>query len=142
MKTSARNEFLGIIKTLNIGPVSAEVILDIGAGQDLVAIITHDSVQNLGLAIGKEVYALAKAPWVIITLEDNKFTTSARNQLCGVISHCQAGAVNGEVAIELDAGKRITAVITNESIHEMGLKAGMRACALIKASHIILAVMN
>ena len=140
MKTSARNEFLGRVKALNKGPVNAEVILDIGGGNDLVAIITQESVDNLGLAIGKEAYALIKAPWVIITAADSQLKTSARNKLCGVVSRCQEGAVNGEVVIELDAGKSVAAIITNESIKVLGLKEGVRACALIKASHIILAV--
>ena len=50
------------------------------------------------------------------------------------------GAINGEVVIELPGGKLVVASITNESIHELGLTEGKRACALIKASHIILAV--
>ncbi|MHB1677711.1 MAG: TOBE domain-containing protein [Sulfuriferula sp.] len=140
MKTSARNEFLGRIKAVNKGAVNAEVILDIGGGHDLVANITLESVDNLGLAIGKEAYALIKAPWVIITAEDDQLKTSARNKLCGVVSYCQEGAVNGEVVIALDAGKSVAAIITDESIKSLGLKVGVRACALIKASHIILAV--
>ncbi|MDP2026546.1 TOBE domain-containing protein [Sulfuriferula sp.] len=140
MKTSARNEFLGRVKALNRGPVNAEVILDIGGGNDLVAIITQESVDNLGLVIGKEAYALIKAPWVIITAADSQLKTSARNKLCGVVSRCQEGAVNGEVVIDLVGGKSVAAIITNESIKSLGLKEGIPACALIKASHIILAV--
>lgn len=140
MKTSARNEFLGRVRALNRGPVNAEVILDIGGGNDLVAIITQESVDNLGLVIGKEAYALIKAPWVIITAADSQLKTSARNKLCGVVSRCLEGAVNGEVVIELDTGKSVAAIITNESIKSLDLKEGVLACALIKASHIILAV--
>ncbi len=44
------------------------------------------------------------------------------------------------MVIELDGGKSVAAIITNESIKSLGLKEGVRACALIKASHIILAV--
>ena len=140
MKTSARNEFLGRIKALNKGPVNAEVILDIGGGHELVAIITQESVIDLDLTIGKEAYALIKASWVIITAADSTLKTSARNRLCGILSRCQEGAVNGEAVIALDAGKSVAAIITNESIQSLGLKEGMRACALIKATHIILAV--
>lgn len=140
MKTSARNEFLGRVKVVNKGAVTADVILDIGGGQDLVANITLESLDNLALTIGKEAYALIKAPWVIITAEDNQLKTSARNKLCGVVSYCQEGAVNGEVIITLDTGQSVAAIITDESIKSLGLKQGVRVCALIKASHIILAV--
>ena len=140
MKTSARNEFLGRVKAVKKGAVNAEVALDIGNGLALVAIITNESVDNLGLAPGVEAYALIKAPWVIVTAADSPIRTSARNTLCGVVTRCQTGAVNAEVVIELESGKSIAAIITNESIESLQLKEGVRACALIKASHIILAV--
>ncbi|MBY0578850.1 MAG: TOBE domain-containing protein [Burkholderiales bacterium] len=139
MKTSARNEFLGKVKSLENGPVNTEVILDIG-GSDLVAIITHESVDALGLKVGGEAYALIKAPWVIVTPGSSTLKTSARNRLCGVVTQCHEGAVNGEVVIELAGGKHIAAIITNESLKSLGLKVGAPACAHIKASHIILAV--
>ena len=139
MKTSARNQFLGKVKSVKHGPISAEVILDIGGGDELAAVITHDSAEHLALAPGVEAYALVKAPWVIVTTDDS-IRTSARNRLCGTVVRCQEGAINGEVVIELPGGKLVVATITNESIHELGLAEGKRACALIKASHVILAV--
>ena len=139
MKTSARNQFLGKVQSVKRGPVNAEIILDIGGGNALTAIITADSVDTLGLAEGKEAYALIKAPWVIVTTNDS-LKTSARNRLCGTVVRCQEGAINSEVVIELPGGKLVVATVTNESIHELGLKEGKRACALIKASHVILAV--
>jgi molybdate transport system regulatory protein len=139
MKTSARNQFLGKVKSVKHGPINAEVILDIGGGDELAAVITHDSAEHLGLVLGTEAYALIKAPWVILTT-DETFKTSARNRLCGTVVRCQEGAINAEVVIELPGGKYVVATITNESVHELGLTEGKRACALIKASHIILAV--
>ena len=53
---------------------------------------------------------------------------------------CQEGAVSGEVIIELSGGKTMEAIVTNDSIKSLGLQEGVKACALIKASHIILAV--
>jgi molybdate transport system regulatory protein len=139
MQTSARNQFLGKVKTVKPGAVNAEVILDIGGDDELAAIITMDSVEHLGLEPGMEAYALVKAPWVILTTDDS-LKTSARNRLCGTVVRCQEGAVNGEVIVELPGGKTVAAIITNDSIQSLGLKVGVRACALIKASHIILAV--
>ena len=139
MKTSARNQFLGKVTKVTRGAVNSEVILDIGGGVKLAAIITNESVGNLALAPGAEAYALVKAPWVIVTTDEN-VKTSARNRLCGVVSRCIEGAVNGEVVIDLPGGKSVAAIVTNESIRSLGLKPGVRACALIKASHIIVAV--
>lgn len=139
MQTSARNQFLGRVTSVKKGAVNAEVILDIGGGDELAAIITNDSVDHLDLGPGVEAYALIKAPWVILTTDEG-LRTSARNRLCGVVVRCQEGAVNAEVVIELPGGKLVTAIVTNDSIHALDLEIGTRACALIKASHIILAV--
>jgi molybdate transport system regulatory protein len=138
MKTSARNQFLGRVTRMTRGAVNSEVILDIG-GDSLAAIVTNESADNLALAIGSEAFALIKAPWVIVTTDEG-LKTSARNRLCGEVSRCTEGAVNGEVVIDLPGGKSVAAIVTNESIHGLGLAVGVRACALIKASHIILAV--
>jgi molybdate transport system regulatory protein len=139
MQTSARNQFLGAVRTVQRGAVNAEVILDIGSGSELAAMITNDSAEHLALEPGSEVYALIKAQWIILAVEQN-IRTSARNCLSGTVVRCQEGAVNAEVVIELPGGKTVAAIITNESVKTLGLKEGMRASALIKASHIILAV--
>ncbi len=113
-----------------------------GAGVTvLAAIITSDSVDHLALEAGSEIYALVKAQWVILTMDEN-IKTSARNRLTGTVVRCQEGAVNTEIVIELAGGKTVVAIITNESVRELGLKEGVRATALIKASHIILAVVS
>lgn len=139
MKTSARNQYLGKVCSIKLGQVNAEVELDIGGGNILAAVITNESVEHLGLKEGSEAYALIKAPWVIVTTSDG-FRTSARNELKGTVVSCHEGAVNGEVVIELGGGKSVAAVVTNDSIKSLGLKAGVAATALIKASHVILAV--
>ncbi len=139
MKTSARNQYFGKVSSIKLGQVSAEVDLDIGGGVTLAAVITNESVAHLGLKVGSEAYALIKAPWVIVTTSDG-IRTSARNELHGTVVHCQEGAINGEVIIDLSGGRNVAAVVTNDSIKSLGLKEGVKATALIKASHVILAV--
>jgi len=139
MKTSARNQFLGKVKSIKLGGVNSEVILDIGSGDSITAVITNESVEHLGLKVGNDAYALIKAPWVIVTTSE-RLRTSARNELHGTVSKVREGAVNGEVIIDLSGGKSVAAVITNDSIKSLGLKKGVKATALIKSSHVILAV--
>jgi len=139
MKTSARNQYFGKVRSIKLGQINAEVVLDIGGGDVLAAVITNESVAHLGLKVGCEAYALIKAPWVIVTTSDG-FKTSARNELHGTVVRCQEGAVNSEIIIELAGGKTVVAIVTNDSVRSLGLKAGVKACALIKASHVILAV--
>jgi molybdate transport system regulatory protein len=138
MQTSARNQFLGHVATVTRGAVNAEVTLDLGGGQQLVAVITNESVEHLGLAPGSEAFALVKASWVILAGDDG-LRTSARNQLRGTVARCMRGAVNSEVILELPGGRTVVAIVTNGSVDALGLVEGARACALIKASHVILA---
>ena len=141
MKVSARNNLRGSVSEIKSGAVNTEVTLDIN-GTPLVAMITNESATALGLAVGTEAFALIKASFVILATEDGGLRTSARNRLCGTIERITAGAVNTEVVLALDGGSRLTAMITNESTHGLALANGTRACALIKAPHVILAVQD
>ena len=68
------------------------------------------------------------------------FQLSARNRLNGKISRIQTGAVNTDISIALPGGAVLSAVITNESCAEMGLKKGQKVTGLFKASAVILGV--
>jgi molybdate transport system regulatory protein len=140
MKVSARNAFKGSISSIQPGAVNAEVTLTTSGGDTLVAIVTQGSVKSLGLSIGKEVVALVKAPWVMLAAGDSSLKFSARNQLLGTVSTIVKGAVNTEVGITLAGGSDVFAVVTNEAVAELNLSVGKPASAIIKASHVILAV--
>ena len=141
MKTSARNLFHGSITHIQTGPVNCEVILAIAKNMQLVAHITPESLERLGLEIGSDAYALIKASWVILTQDlDGTLKTSARNQFCGKITHIEKGAVNSDITLDVGGGQTLSAVITNQSATNLGLYIGGRGCALIKANHVLLAV--
>ncbi len=65
MATSARNQLSGTIVSVSLGAVMAEVVVDVG-GQQVVAAITKDSAERLGLAEGGQVTAIIKATDVMI----------------------------------------------------------------------------
>jgi molybdopterin-binding protein len=69
MKISARNTLKGKVKNVVIGHVSAEVTIDLGNGKEIVSVITKNSVENLGIKVGKEVYAVIKASSVMIATD-------------------------------------------------------------------------
>ena len=66
MKSSARNHFVGTVKELIKGPISAEVTINVAPGMEVVATISTRSAESLGLAVGKPVHALIKASSVIV----------------------------------------------------------------------------
>ena len=63
---------------------------------------------------------------------------SARNQLKGTVSAIAEGAVNGVISIDLGS-TQIKADITMEAIKDLGLKEGMDAVAIVKASNVMFA---
>ncbi|MDR1546404.1 MAG: TOBE domain-containing protein [Deltaproteobacteria bacterium] len=139
MANSARNQFLGRVVAVTTGAVNSEVVLDIGDNQTIAAIITNASVKNLNLKVGDEAYALFKASWALICLEPT-LITSARNNLEGVVESVSPGAVNGEVIVDLGSGKKVAAIVTNESLKRLKLEKGVKVSALVKSSHVIIGV--
>jgi molybdate transport system regulatory protein len=138
MQISARNRLAGKVLQCRTGAVNAEVEIDLGDSDRLVAIVTMDSLREMQLAAGVEVVALVKAPWVMLMTGSDDYQLSARNQLHGTVESVETGAVNAEVNLRLAGGAQLTAIVTREAVAELGLSAGTSATALIKASHIIL----
>lgn len=140
MRTSARNQFLGTVTAVRSGAVNDEIELGLPGGTRLVAIVTRQSTQALGLRTQQSVIALIKASNVLLAtgLEDAK--VSARNQLVGTVSKVTPGAVNAEVVLDLGGGEQIVAIVTEASVERLQLAPGVRATALVKASDVILAV--
>ena len=140
MKTSARNVLRGVVESVTDGAVNAEVVLRVSPSVAIVSIVTRDSVKDLGLAPGREAMAIIKSSFVILAKGDGPLAISARNRLAGKVVRHDAGAVNDEVVLDLGDGKTVTATITRESGQQLTFAPGERAQALIKASHVILAV--
>lgn len=69
LQISARNQFKGIVTSLKLGGVMADVTIDIGNGQTMGAVITRESAERLGLAESKDVIAMVKATEVIVATE-------------------------------------------------------------------------
>ncbi|MBU9263062.1 TOBE domain-containing protein [Burkholderia multivorans] len=142
MKTSARNQWVGTVESIVRGTVNDEVTLMLPGGQAIVAVLTHDGAQTLGLHAGAHACALVNASSVVLAADDGGPApkVSARNRLRGTVESVDGGAVNSEVTLALDGGGTLTAVVTNDSVEALQLVAGRRAFALFKASSVLLAM--
>ena len=69
MKLSARNVLKGRITEIMQGSVNNEVTIELPGGAHIVAIITKKSSSALGLAAGKEAYAVIKASNVMVAVD-------------------------------------------------------------------------
>jgi molybdate transport system regulatory protein len=143
MKTSARNHFVGTVVALRKGAVNDEVELAIPGNHRIVAVVTRESTEALGLAEGVTAFALVKASSIIIATDLPPAKLSARNQLTGTVTHVEHGAVNDEIVLTLgaaDGALTIAAIVTSVSAKSLGLKPGVAATALFKASSVIIGV--
>ncbi|MBB4512791.1 TOBE domain-containing protein [Paraburkholderia fungorum] len=143
VRTSARNQLYGTVSAITRGSVNDEVSLALPGGHTIVAVLTHESTETLGLVTGAPAFALIKASWVVLLVENDNgapLQLSARNQLRGTVQSVKRGAINAEVSLVLDGGTVIIAVVTNESVDTLKLVEGGIAVAAFKASSVILGV--
>ncbi len=138
MRTSARNTFLGSVTRVHAGEVLTEVTITTKSGKQIVAIITADSVRNLGISEGKHLAAIVKAPFVLLAKDEGGARISARNSFPAVVKNVHGDDISVEVTGTLDDGTPMCALITNESRNALGLKPGERVWFFFKAMSVIL----
>lgn len=141
LRTSARNQYLGRIRRIHRGALNSEVSLDLGDGLEITSVITRQSVTDLGLRAGGTAVALIKATFVLLA-NDAALRISARNVLPGTVTRIRRGSVNAEVHVELAGHRSMVATVTLASLRELALRRGARCQAVIKASHVLIAVMD
>lgn len=66
MRLSARNQLDGVVVSVEHGAVMSTVVIRLNGGQEVVAAITKDSAEGLGLAAGDAVTAVIKATEVMV----------------------------------------------------------------------------
>jgi molybdate transport system regulatory protein len=69
MQLSARNQLDGTVASVQHGSVMSTVTIRLSGGQEVVAAITKDSAEGMGLAEGDAVKAVIKATEVIVAKE-------------------------------------------------------------------------
>ena len=70
MKISARNNLKGRVTALEHGSVNSVVTIEVAPGVEVVSMITRESAEHLGLAVGSEVHAVIKASSVMVATDD------------------------------------------------------------------------
>ncbi|HET8839812.1 MAG TPA: TOBE domain-containing protein [Ktedonobacteraceae bacterium] len=64
--SSARNQLRAKVKSIKLGEVMAEVVMELADGQEIVSAITRTSVESLKLRENDEVLAVIKSTEVMI----------------------------------------------------------------------------
>ncbi|GAB4036417.1 MAG: TOBE domain-containing protein [Rubrivivax sp.] len=142
VKTSARNQWVGTVGAIRAGAVSDEVELRLPGPVRLVAIVTRESTDALGLRLQQTVIAMVKASAVLLATGLDAARVSARNRLDGHVVAVRPGAVNAEVTLEAAGGLPVVAIAPQAAVHELGLAPGAPVTALVQASDVVLAVVD
>jgi molybdopterin-binding protein len=69
MKISARNVLKGKVVKFLKGVVNAEIVIELVGGSKVTSIITLESAKSLGIAEGKDIYAIIKASDVMVGID-------------------------------------------------------------------------
>ncbi len=140
MKTSARNQYAGIIMAILQGQVNDEVTLLVNGKLMLVASITHESARELKLDIGAKVFALVKASSVRLHLPEAAPAGTPRNALPAVVQRITPGPRRTEVVMALDHGLELACTLPNEDASRIGVGLQQALLAVIDPSDVIIGV--
>lgn len=136
MKTSARNQYAGIIVSIVPGPVNDELGILVHDKQLLTASITHGSCRELRLAIGAKVFALIKASSVSIA----PASVQGKNAFAGVAQTVVRGEHRSEVVVLLDGGMALVGTLPNASLDAISLQQGDAVMAGFDPSSVIIGI--
>ncbi|WP_432587609.1 TOBE domain-containing protein [Streptomyces sp. HD1123-B1] len=138
MSLSIRNQLPATVIAVTSGEAMATVQSRLDGGQVVTAAVTLGAVEELGIAEGSRVTALAKATEVALATGEVS-GLSIRNRLPGTVARLVLGAAMATVMITLDGGGELTAAITQDAVRDLGLAEGTRVTALIKSTELSLA---
>ena len=65
MALSARNQLPGVVKSVVLGAVMAEIVVDV-AGHEVVSVITRHSAESLDIKAGDDLTVVIKATAVML----------------------------------------------------------------------------
>lgn len=139
MKSSTRNQFPGIVKAVDLAPVSAQVAVALSSGPEIIATMTRAAAERLSLKAGVPVIVLIKASAIALVTDFDGYVLSARNQFTGAVSRIERGAVSSVVTLSVAGGPAFSAAVTNDAVEELGLKPGSAATAVFKAYSVMVA---
>lgn len=139
-RTSARNAFFGRVAQVQKGDIQSLVVVESLGGHAVSAVITNESLKNLGVTEGSFVTAEIKAPWVILESGDEMPKATAANRLLGQVESINNGELTSEVIVVLSDETRLCALITTNSVHDINLGIGQHVWATFTAFAVILHV--
>ncbi len=69
MQITARNCFKGTVSAIERGAVFAKIKITVAEGVTITSAVLNESIDELGLAVGKEAYAIVKSTDVMVAVD-------------------------------------------------------------------------
>jgi len=137
-RTSARNSFHGKVIALHNNEIQTLVELLTPGGHKIYSLITNTSADRLGVSLGKLLTAEVKSPWLILEQSKGSGTSSAENQLEGVVAGVSKGGINVECTVLLPDGTELCSVLTAQGFNKLRVSIGHTVRILFGANAVIL----
>lgn len=135
LRTSMRNQLPCQVLALQRAGRAMQVRLGLSDGSTLLSRITRESAELLGLAVGNEVLALAKATAVAVVAAPTKAATLP-NQLHGTVARLARSVAGDEVVLTLACGLQMVGF----AAPGLQLKVGQAAVVVFDDAAVVLAV--
>jgi len=135
LTTSARNQIPSTLSSIETKGLHSTLTLALSGSDTLRSTITAKSVENMGLTLGCDTYAIIKSSDIHI---DSTLPTSNtdENVLIGTIETLETSGENIEIGLRLEGGTLLIALEKQDSLQK--LQIGLKAYAIISPLHIII----
>lgn len=128
LRTSARNQFLCTVVSLEPTDVDVSLHLSLDGDQALAVLVTQASVERLGIREGMSLMVLVKASAVGLGRRAPAAHTG-QNAVWGTVTEVIEGAQRSEVTVQVGAHRFITAVLPASDAQRIRPELGERLCA-------------
>jgi molybdate transport system regulatory protein len=135
LTTSARNQLPAKLKEIATNGLHSTLTLELKGEDTLLSTITAKSVENMGLSVGCDTYAIIKSSDITI-VSTPKTCDTTENLLRGSIESIEVSGDNVEITFRLNGGALLIALEKQNT--ERNLSVGMQAYAYISPLHIII----
>lgn len=137
MRTSARNNLPGEVVDIDPCGLLTSLQIKLPSGLLIKSVITSESVLSLALQTGQQVYALIKAPCMVLA---DKQLDGFENVFQVTIVKMVQDNVMIEFELELAQGERLSAVVEKKTLAQCNLSVGGQIYTHVAASQVLIGV--
>ncbi|MCJ7765112.1 MAG: TOBE domain-containing protein [Thiovulaceae bacterium] len=137
LRTSARNQLLGRVKTIQTSALGAEVTLELSGGEEARVNITRRSLDEMGIETGMELFVILKSSWVRLCRDREG---AEANRLPCRLEELLSDPTSVEATVSLQGGKTLTISMKPEAFQALALKEGDSGWACFDPSDALLAI--